>query len=212
MRPKKVIMTKIHRVSLGFAKFQNTQLSAFSNSVIVALTGNAAFPDLPVDLADLAGAGDAYSQSLVAMRNGGRMATAAKNTARAQLINLLRDEAHYVQIIAKTDLVTLLSSGFTAISRNSAQSPLAAPFIRQVQRPGSGQLRLVFKPIANARSYQVQLKIGDGPWQDGGIYSQARTLIVSGLIPGTVYQIQIRALGGRTGYSAWSPATSCMAV
>jgi hypothetical protein len=32
------------------------------------------------------------------------------------------------------------------------------------------------------------------------------------LVPGTVYQIRARALGGSTGYSDWSMITSCMAV
>ncbi len=165
-----------------------------------------------MSIADLKAANDDYGARLGAALGGGSLAIAAQNAARTRLTGLLRNEAHYVQIVAGTDLMKLLSSGFTAIDRNSAQRPLTTPFIRRVLRPQSEQLRLVLKPVPNARSYQVQLKVGDGDWQDGGIHSQARKLILTGLVPGTVYQIRIRALGGSTRYSAWSTPTSCMAV
>jgi len=205
-------MISIHRVSLGFAKLKNIKLNLFAQSVILALTDNPAFPDLPVSLADLTAASEAFGDSRCAARGGGQFLTACQNAARARLIGLLRDEAHYIQIIAKTDLPMLLSSGFTAINRNCAQTPLARPSILKVLRQQSAQLRLQLKPVPNARLYQAQLKVGEGDWQDGGIHPQGRKLILKNLAPGTVYQIRVRALGGSTGYSDWSQATACMAV
>ena len=73
-------------------------------------------------------------------------------------------------------------------------------------------LRLRLTSVPNARSYQAQLKVGDGEWQDADIHQQARKLILQGLVPGTLYQIRVRATGGSTGYSGWSMVTSCMAV
>ena len=197
---------------MGFAKFGKHKLAVFGNSVAVGLTDNPAFPDLPVSIIDLNAASDAFSMSVSVSLLGGVISTATQKEARTRLIGMLRDEAHYVQIVAKASLPTLLSSGFTAIDRNSAQKPLITPVIRKVLRERSEQLRLILKPVPNARSYQVQLKVGDGDWQDGGIHPQARRLIITGLVPGTVYQIRIRALGGSTRYSAWSTPTSCMAV
>jgi len=184
----------------------------FGGSVVVGLTDNPAFPDLPVSVVDLKAASDDYAACISTAFGGGTLAMAAQSAARTRLIGKLRDEAHYVQIMAGTSLLNLLSSGFTAIDRNSAQKPLITPFIRNVLRESSEQLRLILKPVPNARLYQVQLKVGDGDWQDGGIHSQARKLILTGLVPGTVYQIRIRALGGSTKYSAWSTPTSCMSV
>ena len=205
-------MINIHRVSLKFAKFGKFKLSMFAGSVVVALTDNPAFPDLPVSVTDLKAACDDYGACVSTGLGGGTLAIAAQSAARTRLVGLLRDEAHYVQIVAKESLPMLLSSGFTAIDRNSAQKPLITPFIRNVLRERSEQLRLILKPVPNARLYQVQLKVGDGDWQDGGIHSQARKLIITGLVPGTVYQFRVRALGGSTRYSAWSSSTSCMAV
>lgn len=125
---------------------------------------------------------------------------------------MLREEAHYVQSAAKNNLATLLSSGFTAINRNTAQSPLARPVIRKLINHHSTQLWLFVTSVANARLYQVRLKAGDGDWQDGGTYSQARKITVPNLVPGTIYQVQVRALGGSTGYSEWSLGLSIMAT
>jgi hypothetical protein len=197
---------------MGFAKFGKHKLNVFGGSVVVGLTDNPAFPDLPVSVVDLKAASDDYAACISTAFGGGVLAMAAQSAARTRLIGMLRDEAHYVQIVAKTDLLKLLSSGFTAIDRSSAQKPLTTPFIRKVLREQSEQLRLILKPVPNARLYQVQLKVGDGDWQDAGTHSQARRLILPKLVPGTVYQIRVRALGGSTGQSAWSMVTSCMAV
>jgi hypothetical protein len=205
-------MIDIHVVSLGFAKFRKHKLGIFGGSVALALTDNPAFPNLPVNLVDLKAANDAYQASLCAQLNGGRVQTAAMNAARARLIGILRDEAHYVQIIAKNNLEMLLSSGFTAIDRNNAQSQLLTPGCPLITRPGSTRLQLSFKAVPNARAYQAQLKVGDGDWQDGGIHPRARKLILTGLIPGTIYNIRVRAVGGSTGYSSWGLVSTCMAV
>ena len=184
----------------------------FAGSVVIGLTNNPNFPNLPVSLADLSTATDDYRNAFVNSMRGGMVQTATKNQARARLISVLRDEAHYVQIIAKNDLPTLLSSGFTAIDRNTAQTRLPKPVILKVLNQSSTQLWLRVKRVPNARSYQVRLKIGDGEWFDGGTCSQARQIVLANLTPGTVYGIQVRALGGSTGYSDWSMATSKMAT
>jgi hypothetical protein len=207
-----LVMTNINIVSMSFAKFGKHRLAMFAGSVVVALTDNPAFPNPPVSIVDLKAASDAFAMNVSLTPRGGIILTATQKEARALLVGLLRDEAHYVQIIAKESLPTLLSSGFAAIDRNSAQKPLVAPLIRKVLRERSEQLRLILKAVPNARLYQAQLKVGDGDWQDGGIHSQARRLVLTNLVPGTVYQIRVRALGGSTRYSPWSMVTSCMAV
>ena len=197
---------------MAFAKLRDNQLSVFAGSVILGLTDNPAFPNLPVSLADLSAATDDYRNTLVNVLGGGTLQTALKNQARARLITVLRDEAHYVQIIGKNNRSALLSSGFTDIDRNTAQSPLAVPVVKAVLNQHSGQFWLRLKRVPNARNYQVRLKIGEGEWMDGGIYSKARKIVVPDLTPGTLYTIQVRALGGSTGYSEWSMATTKMAT
>jgi hypothetical protein len=42
---------------------------------------------------------------------------------------------------------------------------------------------------------------GTGAWQTAGAFTGARKIILTGLTPGTVYNVQARAIGGSTGYS-----------
>ncbi|HZL79011.1 MAG TPA: fibronectin type III domain-containing protein [Candidatus Limnocylindrales bacterium] len=205
-------MITTHRVSMAFARLKDCQIGIFAGSVILGLTNNLFYPDLPVSLADLSAATDNYRTALANSMLGGVVQTSLKKQARSRLIGILRDEAHYVQIVAKTQLSTLLSSGFTAIDRNTATSPLAKPLIKSVLNQYNGQLWLRVRRVPNARSYQVRLKIGDGEWLDGGIHPQARKIVLPGLTPGTIYMIQVRALGGSTGYSDWSMAAAKMAT
>jgi hypothetical protein len=204
-------MIQTHRVSMKFARLKDSQIGIVASSVKIGLTDNPFFPNLPVSLADLSAATDDYCSAYATSLGGGRIPTALKNAARSKLISVLRDEAHYVQIIAKNNLPALLSSGFTDIDRNTAQSALAQPYIKTVLNQYSGQLWLRVKRVPNARNYQVRIKVGDGDWLDAGVHPQARKIVLPGLTPGTVYTIQVRALGGRTGYSVWSMSAMKMA-
>ncbi len=205
-------MITTHRVSMAFAKFGDRRLGFVGRSVLLALANNPNFPDPPVSLADLTAVVDAYDDARVENRIGGQVATAQKNEARDRLISVLRDEAHYVQITAKYNLPALLSSGFRAIERNTTPTPLARPVIRKADNQVSTQLRLLVQRVPNARVYQVRWKIGEGDWQDGGSYTQARTMVLKNLTPGTVYILQVRAVGGSTGCSDWSLAITKMAT
>ncbi len=175
------------------------------------MTDNPAFPDPLVPLAGMSALQTDYAQKLVAILTGGKVATAAKNKARAVLTKALRRQGIYVQDAA-TDLAALLSSGYSAASQNRAQTQLVKPWIRKILNDGTGQLTLRVTPIANARNYQVQIQVGDGAWQEAGIFPQARRIVVTKLTPGTIYNIRVRALGGSTGYSEWSNVTSRMSL
>jgi hypothetical protein len=66
--------------------------------------------------------------------------------------------------------------------------------------------------VRNARAYEVQFKNGTGGWQPAGIATQARRIEINDLTPGNTYSVQLRAIGGSTGYSDWSDPVSRMAV
>jgi hypothetical protein len=56
------------------------------------------------------------------------------------------------------------------------------------------------------------MRYGANGWELAGIFTQARSITVDGRIPGTVYDVQARAIGGSTGYSDWSDPVSHMAM
>ncbi len=205
------------RVLLDFAGIPDSSLDEFAGTVITGLTGNPAYPTPPVTVADLQTQLTAFSESLIAHAQGGTAATAAKNAARAAVVDSLRQNALYVQTKCNNVLATLLSSGFQAASTNHAQSPLAQPVIQDLVNGNSGELVARVKPVTNARAYEARYAvIGDGgtpgPWQSGGLFTSTRNLTVVGLTPGTTYVVEIRAIGGSTGYSDWSNAVSHMSL
>ena len=75
------------------------------------------------------------------------------------------------------------------------------------------QLLVRLTPVPRAKSYLLQTSAnGNGGWQDAGIFTQARRIVLSSLTPGTNYNIRARAIGGSTGYSDWSDPVAKMAT
>ncbi len=199
------------RVSHRYTRLPVSSFNMFAASVVIGMTNNPTFPSPLVPLDQLSALQADFEQKMLASRLGGRVAMAAKDEARAALTDGLRRQGFYVQGVALT-LSALLSSGYTAASQNRAQTQLVRPMILKILNEGSGALTLRVRPSANARNYQVQIQVGDGGWQEAGIFPKARRMVVPNLTPGTVYNFRVRALGGKTGYSDWSPVTSRMSL
>ena len=78
-------------------------------------------------------------------------------------------------------------------------------------------LIVTVKPVGNAKCYEVRCApLGPGgtlgPWQTGGLFTVSRAMRVSGLTRGTDYSVQVRAIGGSTGYSEWTNPVSHMCI
>jgi hypothetical protein len=116
--------------------------------------------------------------------------------------------------MASENLETLLSSGFFAVTatRRSA-GPLAKPVAALVDDLGTTRLRVKLARVPNAKSYQVQYSAnGNGGWQDAGIFTNTRGIALQPLVPGTVYNVRVRAFGGSNSASDWSDPVSKMAA
>ena len=210
-------MTQQLRVLLGFTNAPDHQLEETAGAVIDGLTGNAAYPSPPVPPGDLQDALTAFIAAMAAQSQGGPTATANKNNKRDAVVTLLRPLAGYVQENCNNNLAQLLSSGFEAVSTNRARSPLAVPRIVSLDNGNTGQLLAKVTPSANAKCYEVRYAaIGaggaPGPWQSGGLFTNSRAMPLNGLTPGTSYSVQVRAVGGSTGYSDWSDPVSHMSL
>jgi hypothetical protein len=192
-----------YKVSYAFVRLPDTAIADFTDQIIAALTGNAGFPTPPVPLATVGTQKDAYLVKLAATAQGGTVATAAKNNAREVLVNSLRQLAAYVQTVAAQDLELLLTSGFQPTSTNRAPAPLAKPVFLNIENNLAGTLVVRLQTVPNARAYEVQYKNGAG-WLPAGIFTQARRIEIGNLAVGTSYTVQVRAVGGSTGYSEWT--------
>jgi len=203
------------RIADKFAKQSAEQLVTMAGAIIAGLTDNPAFPSPTVDLKAVQAATDELKAALAAQPNGGPAATAEKNNKKEALIALLRKLKHYVEDGCNNDLALLLSSGFQAAVANRTRSPLANPAIFNVNFGNSSELVMKVSPIAHAKCYEVRsAAVGSGsvpgPWQAAGLYTNSRAMTIAGLVPGTTYVFQVRAIGGSTGYSDWSNPVSRM--
>jgi hypothetical protein len=201
-----------NRVSLKFTQLTDADADAFCTNVITKLTGNNAFPNLPVTLAELTTEYTAFHNACAAAAEGGKTARAARDAAREVLDTSLRSLAAYVQSIAGQDLTVLLSSGFEAVSNTRTQTPLETPNFLKIDHGNTTQLFVSVTAVPNARSYEIQAKSGTGTWQTVSVVAQSRNILLDNLTPGAVYDFQVRAIGGSTGSSLWSAPVSQMAT
>jgi hypothetical protein len=201
------------RVADGFRKQSAEQLITTAGAIIAGLTNNPAFPAPTVDLKAVQDAADELNTALAAQPHGGTAATAEKRNKQEALIVLLRKLKHYVEDNCGNDRAVLLSSGFQAASITRTRSPLANPAILSVDFGNSTELVLKVGAISRAKCYEVRsAAMGSGnvpgSWQTAGLFTNSRAMTIAGLVPGTTYVFQVRAVGGATGYSDWSNPVS----
>ena len=148
---------KLIKAALNFRKALPEQILAQGNAVLNGLTGNANFTSLPVDLAVLKAALDAYSVCIPEARDGGKKAITARNKQGEEVIRILRTLALYVELNCKDDMHSFLSSGFEPRSstRTPAQ-PLDQPMILYVDQGNTGQLLVSIKAVRKAKTYELR--------------------------------------------------------
>jgi hypothetical protein len=200
------------RVSLSFARKIDTDLIAFTRNVITLMTDNAQYPAPSPTLKVLGTAVTALETAVHDALDGGKIAIATRNAARAEMLSLLRQEAAYVTGNCNADLVLLLSSGFAPVKAPSPVGVLPAPENLRLSLTGiSGELRLQFGRVPNAANYSVQTaQDPDGPWVDQDLSTSTRVTI-RGLTPGKVYWVRAQA-NGSAGPSGWGGPACAMVV
>lgn len=201
-----------YRVSLGFAQLPDADLSDFATTVVTKLTNNTSYPTPAVPLATITTDNNTFVAAMAAAAQGGTQLTAAKNAAREALMELLRSQAAYVLSTAQNDLEVILSSGFEVNKTDRTRRPLTKPAITNIDNFASTQLMVRMSPVDNARSYEVRTRVGSAEWQNAGVFTKSRGVLLDNLTPGATYDVQARAVGGTTGYSDWSDPVSHMAM
>jgi hypothetical protein len=188
------------------------ELDNFAQGVVNGMTGNVTYPAPPVTMAALQTACEDFTARISAAQSGGPAATAAKNNSRETLIGMLRLLAAYVQMNSNGDLVLLLGSGFEPQGTKGASVPLERPQGLTIKNGGTGQLVVRLSPVKNRNMYEGRIKVDGSDWLPSVFASDSQRIAFEGLTPGQIYTIQVRALGGSTGYSDWSDPSSHMAM
>lgn len=184
------------------------------SNIITKMTGNQNYSSPTPSLSVVSTALNAFNVALAAAADGGIALTLAKNARRAELVALVRTLASYVQLTCQGDMTKLLSSGFPAQkSTRQPIGPLPAP-ANLVLSLGvrSGELNAKVSPVAGASVYNWRISTSDAPaqWQPMGQTTAARN-VFTGLTPGTIYSVQVNAVGA-AGPSIWSNAASQMVI
>jgi len=203
----------IHAV-VGLTHFADGVVSPMLDASLNGLQAHAdIYNKPPVDLTAYAGAITSFKNSIPAALDGSKAAIALKNKLRAAAIKMYKQQAHYVEANCNDDMSTFLLSGFQAKASTKMLTPSASESIRKLQ-PGanSGQVKITPMRYKAATAYEIRW----APIPAGGAASNWTSLSVTGvrppttiagLMPGTTYGFQVRALT-RNGYTDWSDSVT----
>jgi hypothetical protein len=200
------------RVSYAFTRLGDAPLVGFTGNVAEKMKTNPNFPTPAIDPDDLQAAAELLQTRIQDAQQGGVMARTLRNQQSAVVKDMLRTQAAYVQSVVGDDLAKLQSSGFEATSSNRARVQLPQPVIRRIYSPTSTVLAAVVGALANARAWEVRIHNGTDEWHSFGGLTSSRALLIPNRVPGQTYTVQVRAIGGLTGYSDWSDPVSHMAT
>jgi hypothetical protein len=182
--------------------------------ILQSMAGNAAYPSPLPTLATATTAYDTYVAAVNAAKDRGKLAIARRKQARAQLVQLLRALALYVQQTCDGNAVTLITSGFLAQrGRGRPVGVLSAPLnVRLRPGPVSGQILARCNKVDSALTYQWRYAPALTPtaWTQADAVLKA-SFTVQGLAPGTVYIAQARVIG-TNGPSNWSDSATLMSM
>lgn len=207
------------RVSLSFSYDTDTNLHDRATAVSAGLfAATTAYPDPPEAASKiiLDAANSAFDTAVAIAKTGSQQDTAAKKNKRDALISLLRQLAAYVQTKHGDDLEVLLSSGFEAVATNRAPAALDVPHIREILNGNSGELIVHADAITNIRVFAARIAPVTGgtvgAYQNAGLHSDSRHISLTGLTPGTIYSVQLQAVGGGNRVSDWSDPVQHMSM
>ena len=105
-KPKKI------KAILGFAGVSDADLLKQFDAILAGMTGNAAFPAPPVDMAAFKAALDSYSTLTTDALDGGKKAKSANKKQREVVVKMATQLGHYVETASNNDLPTFNISGF----------------------------------------------------------------------------------------------------
>ena len=163
------------------------------NNVLGGLTGNAFYPAPKVPLADIQTAQNTYTASLAKADKGSSQDKAQKDADKRALIDLLRQECDYVNDTAQGDPIALANCGYP-LSKDPQPSVLGTPVI-SVDNGVSGEL-ISSTPAAKAAigyRHRYTTDPALALWPE--VVTSKATCKISGLVPGTVYHLQIVSIG-----------------
>lgn len=199
------------QVSFDFLRLGDSELADAGLYTAAKFLNHPVFTDPVVAPALLKTSCELFHTRIQAAAFGSPLDVVLKNESREDVEDKMRQLAVYVQAVANGNEAEVLSVGFRLVSSNRARIQLPKPNILRIFVPVSTVLAARVARIVNARAWEVRARHGTEERVFGGITS-SRMLLVPNCVPGQNYTVQVRAIGGLTGYSDWSDPVTHMAT
>ena len=202
---------------LGFAGVSDADLVSRCNAVHDGMTNNPAYPTPPIDMPGFKTAIDAYAAAVAGALDGGKAAIATRDKRRGDVILMLRQLGHYVEVGMQEGHGDLRIEWFRGrFMTRAPEQPVGNRRSLRSIKASAGQLVVTIKAVPKARHYELRY----GAVPVGGAAISWTTLLVpttkpptvlNNLTPGGTYSFQVRAYG-KLGYSDWSDPVNRMCI
>lgn len=205
-------------VKLGTSTMPDPVFLNFCRTENDAMTNNPNYTTPSPSVADVAAAITEFQTRLNTMEGLKlqlKEATNQKNTARADLENLIKVRATYVQLTSNGNTALILNGGFQVRATPTPVGVLPPPADLSVELNGTaGVMFLKWSPVAGSRGYNIQCSPAntmERTWTPLETTTTARYKC-DGMTLGQTYAFRIAAIGGSTGQSDWSAEVVRMAA
>jgi hypothetical protein len=189
------------------------QLIARATFVVESMTDNPAFPDPTPNLSAVSAAITALSDAQVAALDGGRTATALRNSRAADLRLLMKQLGGHVSSVAEGDELTIRSSGM-GVRRpgEPAPEPDSPKDLRARISEHKGRVDLRWQPVPSAVTYHIEHSSTDpeveANWKLVEVSTRSR-MAVKNLPSGQVSYFRVAGFG-TAGMGPWSQVSSTL--
>lgn len=196
------------KVINGFDKLSDPALLVKAQRILTRMTGNEHYPTPIPTLAEYGAGIAAYDTALDAAGSGGDTTGSGKNDRRDALIVQMRALGRYVEFACGGNRTKALSSGFDLEKERSPRPPITAPgYVRLTDTGNPGEMLAEYERVPNAISYVVSYRTitdTEGPVQMVPV--SGRKVVLTGLLPNTLYRVEVTALGPRQQRMTSQPA------
>lgn len=192
---------KKNRVKFDYSRLTDSELLAFSQAIIIAMTNSATFfPSPNPTVASLTTAVADYGTVLSIAATREKAAVTTKNEKKEIVVLMLADMAAYVNNVASGDESKLVASGFDLVKQAETNPPIDIPKNLLVE-PGlnSGEMALSIDKVQGALSYNFQITpdplTPESVWETQS--SSRRKYLFQSLEVGKTYWFRVAAIGPR---------------
>lgn len=182
---------------IDFSELRDSEVDQRAENILVKTGADARFTNPVPALSVLQESLDAYRASLVdsALRN--KKTVIIKNRKRTELEQIMRELALYVAQVAKGDPEIILAAGYdhNKAPRPGGPCPKPTDFRAELQREGSGRVKLRVKAEKLARMYRFEYRRRDHDDHWTEILSTSSRAMAEGLEALNLYDFRVVYLG-----------------